>query len=135
MGLDKKMSKKKGKNQKVNEKVREMLIKSRAKNNGEKRLREEDRIYLEVIVLLDEEINNFNENDDKSNSSSIFCFFSKMTSIGKVAANSTKNMSTSGSSTTELLVKLDQNKNSEGGNNNSKYCRPSNTMRLYEAQE
>ncbi|GMH95684.1 hypothetical protein TrVE_jg5776 [Triparma verrucosa] len=69
--LDEKTAGKKGKKKKIADKVKQMLIKSRAE--GEKRLRAEDRFYVEVMFL------------DKSDGGvTNYFFFSRLWSVGRV---------------------------------------------------
>jgi len=87
--LDASLSKKKsGKQQSINRKVQQMLIKNRAQGN--KRLREEDRFYLEVINLCDINDTSTNVSDSPSTSSSYY-FFSIVSTIGKLASSITAN--------------------------------------------
>ena len=80
------------KQQSINNKVRQMLVKSRSE--GDKRLREEDRFYLEVISISDLVPQNDDDGDENNNntrdsnvmsSSKSFRFFSIMSTIGKLA--------------------------------------------------
>ena len=118
-------NKKNNKNKKVNDKVRQMLIKSRAKHidAAAKKLRPEDRIYLEVLVL------HINDNDNSNDDELGYFFFSKMTSVGKIATSFLKDKN--------RLVELVVNMHSDGygGNAGNRYYKLPNIMRLYEAKQ
>ena len=137
--LDERMkNKKSNKNKKVSDQVKNMLIKSRAEGN--KRLRQEDRFYLEVI-LWDESSGgsccssstsssgkqkNDHQDDGQSVVSSTHMFFSKVATIGKVVAVKSGCIAKSRDKGAELLILTTEGEHSV-------YRRLPPTMPLHEA--
>lgn len=91
------------KTKKVSKQVQNMLMKSRS--TGDKKLKLEERVYIEVLVFQDH---------DKDNSSkrmeSIYKYFSRSSNIGK--AISTVTGPASKNSTAEFLISIDQDTDS-----------------------
>lgn len=121
-------NKKGNKNKKVNDKVRQMLIKSRAKpgDTTSKKLRQEDRIYLEVLIVHINSDDNYNSNNDALG----YYYFSKMVSIGKIATSFLK----AAKANVEFVVNMSSDGNGVSTGNNRYYTLP-NIMRLYEAKQ
>jgi hypothetical protein len=106
------------KQNKVSNQVKKMLIKSGA--IGDKKIRMEDRFYLEII-LLDERFPY--TDDDKSE----YHFFSRSGTIGHVIASRTNGLDLTRNHMAELLVALDD------PNNETVLRRLPTTMPLYDA--
>lgn len=125
-----KNAKKTGKNKKMSEQVRKMLIKSRAE--GDKKVRQEDRFYLEV-VLLDESNKELCDNCDTNVEmfmKSTHMFFSRVSTIGKVVSAGAGSLASARDKGAELLVLTETATRDE-----KVYRRLPPTLPIYEAQK
>jgi hypothetical protein len=99
---DKQQNKKKRSSNQTNitSQVRKMLIKSRSVGDNEN-LRQEDRFFLEVIVITqcDDSLEN---NSSTSVAESMYCFFSQMDTVGKVASSCLSKVTTAQATATSL---------------------------------
>ena len=140
-----------GKQSKVSAQVKKMLIKSRAE--GDKKIRVEDRFYLETVLLLvmdddsdsscgmnsagsnNSNNSNSNSNSDPSSISSTHRFYSRSSNVGKIVSSATKELNLGSDAMAELVVLV---KHGDGNHNGTAsdtvYRRLPNTMPLYEAE-
>ncbi len=103
-----------------------MLIKSRAE--GDKKIRMEDRFYLETVVMDD---SNDNDSVDQfSEQDSTHRFYGRSNNIGRIVSSATKNLNLGSDRMAELLV-ID--KNGEDGACCS-FRRLPNTTPIYEVE-
>jgi len=112
------------KQSKTSAQVKRMLIKSRAE--GDKKVRVEDRFYLETVVMDDsnDSVDHFSEQD------STHRFYGRSNNIGRIVSSATKNFNLGSDRMAELLV-ID--KNGEDGPCCS-FRRLPNTTPIYEAE-
>lgn len=89
------------KNKKVSDQVKKMLIKSRAE--GMKKIRNEDRFYLDVVLMDESNVESDKDGKEQSMSSS-YMFFSRVATIGKVVSTRARSLTNSRDSGAELLV-------------------------------
>jgi len=126
----------------VSKQVQRILIKSRSE--GDKKLRQEDRFYLETVLLVDPTTTDASEDDDRkdaeegdaSHSSSSYGFYSKFFSVGRVATSVANTLDPVDNTSFELLVTSTESNNSGSNDQGDEvlYKRLPNTMRLYEAE-
>ena len=116
----------KSKQSKTSAQVKRMLIKSRAE--GDKKIRMEDRFYLETVVMDD---SNDNDSVDQfSEQDSTHRFYGRSNNIGRIVSSATKNLNLGSDRMAELLV-ID--KNGEDGACCS-FRRLPNTTPIYEVE-
>ncbi len=95
------------KSAKVSAQVKKMLIKSRAEGD-KKTIRQEDRFYLETIVMYANHNPDDDSGDDESSSSSLtssYRFFSRSSNVGKIISSVTRGLSLGKNQLVEVLVK------------------------------
>lgn len=152
---DKKGDKEKGNSKQTNitSQVRKMLIKSRSIGDNAN-LRQEDKFFLEVIVITQWE-DSLENSSSTIASDSMYCFFSHMDTVGKVASSCSAKVSiaktdkslggaaTSDASTTTLLLEFlipkptapkENDTSDERDNEDATLWRVPNTMTLIDCQ-
>ena len=146
--ISKKMGKTGGKKSKtVSEQVKKMLIKSRA--TGNKKLRQEDRFYLQTVLLDETKINNESNNnngvlsalEDESQNvqqfmSSSYTFYSRVSTIGKIISTASAGSSANSARDVgaELLILTSSQSNDDNDDGAMVYRRLPPTLRLHEAE-
>ena len=131
--LDDKSSGKK-KKKAVSAQVRKMLLKQ--KSEGNKKLRMEDRFHLEIVCLWDVPNNEVESTGKpkKESGSRSYKFFSRQSTVGRVASSIAGTLGTDVSS--EFLVSYPppaRGENQEQGGGEKRYRRLFNTMSLHDA--
>jgi len=128
-------SNKKKKGKPVTEQVRRMLIKSRA--TGAKSLKQQDRVYFHVVVLVEpaEDAMDDNAEDDgsKNNTTEEFRYFSIQDTIARGILSTFRNKQPSKEWESEVLVRRPVTDGSSEEGAIMVYRRLPNTMRVYEA--
>jgi hypothetical protein len=84
----------------ITSQVRKMLIKSRLVGDNEN-LRQEDRFFLEVIMITQCD-DSLEKNSSTSVAESMYCFFSQMDTVGKVASSCSSKVTTAQVTATSL---------------------------------
>lgn len=155
-------SKKAKKNKKVSDQVKKMLIKSRAEGN--KKIRAEDRIYLDVVLFDVTKVKSAKDGDDSGNRnengseidgcggsaaegilgdeskqverfmSSSYMFFSRVATVGKLISTRTGSSANFRDIGAELLVLTSPSNECEGAEDSMVYRRLPPTLPLHEAE-
>ncbi len=125
--------KKTGKNKKMSEQVMKILIKSRAE--GDKKVRQEDRFYLEVVLLDESNIELCDDCDINVEAfmKSTHMFFSRVATIGKIVSIGAGSLASARDKGAELLVLTETATGSEG--DEKVYRRLPPTLPIYEAEK
>ena len=121
-----------------NQMVQRMLVKSRAECGDRKQIREEDRFYVELVTVHDvvkatDATANDKYDDDANPVESNYRFFSKMTTVGRLADVASTINSKNENVNVEVLVRLSFADDDD--DDDERYFRLPNTMTLYEANE